>query len=84
MAVAAAGGRADRDEHRVRAGDGLVQVGAEGQPSRTRVVGDQLVEARLVDRHLALAQPSILAASLSTQTTSWPKSAKQAPDTSPT
>ena len=86
MAVAAARGRADGDED----GVGVLaplrrQVGGEGQAAFPDVVRDEIVEARLEDRHLAgLAALSIFAGSLSTQVTSWPKSAKQAPDTRPT
>jgi len=45
---------------------------------------NKLVEPGLEDRDLAPVQRRNLLSSLSTQVTWWPKSAKQAPETSPT
>ncbi len=53
MAVAAARRRADRDEHRVGLGDRALETGGEAQAPGADIGGDQIVEARLVDRHLA-------------------------------
>ena len=60
------------------------KIGREGQPPALGIGLDQRLEPRLPDRHHAGVQPVDLAASLSTQQTRWPKSAKQAPETSPT
>ncbi|MGC4039162.1 MAG: hypothetical protein QM764_24600 [Chitinophagaceae bacterium] len=60
MAVAAARGRADGDENGVRvlhAGG----FGGEGEPAFAHVAGDDLVEARFVDRHFAFVQARDLA-----------------------
>ena len=84
MAVAAPRRRADRDEHRVGLGDRRGEVGGEIEPPGFHIGGDQRVESGLEDRDLAAAKAAILSPSLSTQVTWWPKSAKQAPDTSPT
>ncbi len=84
MAVAAPRGRADGDEHRVGLAHRRSRIGGEGQPACAHVARHQLLQARLVDRHHAGLQPRDLPASLSMQVTSWPKSAKQAPDTRPT
>jgi hypothetical protein len=83
-AVAAPRRRADRDEHRIGP-RGAAEIGREGQPPRPCIGPDEIGETRLEDRHLAALEPlrSCLPA-LSTQTTSWPKSAKQAPETRPT
>ena len=75
--------RPRRTRHR-RSRTGFGKLGREGQPLLVHIAGDDLVEARLVDRHLARSRASILAGSLSMQVTTWPKSAKQAPVTSPT
>ena len=56
MAIATAGRRAHGDEDRVRIVDGRAKVVAEGQAIGANVVGDQLVEARFVDWHLACSQ----------------------------
>ena len=56
MAVAAPRGRADRDEHRVGVAHGLGQVGREGQAALAHVVGDEIGQPRLEDRHLAALQ----------------------------
>ena len=59
-AVAAARGRADRDEHRIGAGHRLRQVGGEGQALLAHVLGDERVEAGLVDRDAAVLESSDL------------------------
>src|SRR5215207_5194457 len=56
VAVAAPRGRADRDEHGVGLAHGRGQVGCESKPALADVVGHQVREARLVDRHLAAPQ----------------------------
>ena len=84
MAIAAPRRRADRDEHGVGFGDRRGQFGGEIQPLCLDVGRHQRVEPGLENRDLASLQAAILPASLSTQVTWWPKSAKQAPDTSPT
>ncbi len=85
MAVAAPRRRADGDEDGIGAGDGGAEIGGEAQAPGRGVGGDDLLQARLVDRHLAALQSrAILPASLSTQVTSTPNSEKQAPETSPT
>ena len=61
MAVAAARRRADGDEHGVGAVHRGGEIGGEGQAALLDVVGDQLVEARLVDRDLAALQALDLA-----------------------
>ncbi len=53
--------RADRDEHGVRHLDGLRRIGGEGEAPGLGVEFDELGEARLEDRHLALVQPVDLA-----------------------
>ena len=53
VAVAAPRRRADRDEHRVGGANRGRQLRAEFEPSGARVDRHQLVEPRLVDRHLA-------------------------------
>jgi len=53
MTIAAARRRADRDEHGIDALDRRGQVGREAQPAGAHIVGDQRVQARFVDRHLA-------------------------------
>ena len=56
MAVAAPRRRADGDEHGIGAlRTRLGEVGREGQPALAHVLGDEIVEPRLVDRHLACA-----------------------------
>ena len=56
MAVAAARRRADRDENRAGFGHRTLQLGRKAQAPGLHVGGDQIVEARLVDRHLAALQ----------------------------
>ena len=53
MAVAAARRRADRDEHRVGGFDRAGEIVGKFQPPGAGIGGDQVGEARLVDRHLA-------------------------------
>jgi hypothetical protein len=57
VAVAAPRRRADGDEHRLGAVERRLEVGGEGEPAGRLVDRDELVEARLVDRHLAALQP---------------------------
>ena len=83
MAVAARGG-VPTAMKTARPPGGCNKVGGEEQPLLARVLGDELVQTGLVDRHLAARRAAILSASLSTQVTTWPKSAKQAPETRPT
>ena len=61
MAVAAPRGRADRDEHRLGVGDRGGEIGREGQALLAHVAGDEILQARLVDRHDAPAQRRDLA-----------------------
>ena len=61
MAIAAPAGRADRDEHGVRALDPFGQVGGEGQAPGLDVRRDQLGQPRLIDRHDILVQQLDLA-----------------------
>ena len=61
MAVAAARWRPDRDEDRIRLAHRLAQILGEGEPSRLDIVGDELGEAGLEDRHLAPLQGRDLA-----------------------
>src|SRR5690606_2357211 len=56
MAVALAGGSADGDEDDIGLGNRTGQVGGEAQPAGRRIPGDDLVEAGLVDRHLAAVE----------------------------
>ena len=56
MAVAAPRRRADGDEDGVGGLGRLGQVGGEEEPLLAHVLGNQLGEARLVDRHLASRQ----------------------------
>ena len=61
------------------------QVGRERQPLFVLVAPNHLLEARLVDRHLARRRSiAIFDSSLSTHTTVFPFSARQAPRTRPT
>jgi hypothetical protein len=76
--------RADRDECGAGCSDRRGQVGRDIQPLGLDVGRHQRIQPRLKDRDVAAVQTSILPASLSTHLTLWPKSAKQAPDTSPT
>ena len=61
VAVAAARRRADRDEDRIGRGHRRLQLGRKAQPPGLNVGGDQIVEAGLVDRHLAALQRRDLA-----------------------
>ncbi len=61
VAVAAAARRSDRDEDGGRVLHRALEVGGKGQPFALRVAGDQRIEARLVDRDFAAAQPCDLA-----------------------
>jgi hypothetical protein len=64
---------------------GFGQIAGEGQPPGLDVSAHQVVKPRFIDRDLARVRASsILAGSRSTHTTSWPKSEKQTPETSPT
>ena len=85
MAVAAPRRGADRDEHRVGAGDRAFQIGREAEPPGRGVARHQLVEPGLV-RSGSRRRDSraILPASLSTQVTDTPNSEKHAPETRPT
>ena len=56
VAVAAARGRADGDEDRLGGLGGLHQAGREEQPLLAHVLGNELREARLEDRHLAAGE----------------------------
>ena len=55
-AVAAARRRADRDEHRVGGFHRAGEIAGEFQPAGAGIGGDQVVQARLVDRHLTARQ----------------------------
>ena len=61
MSVAAARRRADRDEDGIGLADRALQIGGERQPVLRGIARDQLLQAGLVDRHLALAQARDLA-----------------------
>ena len=54
--IAAARGRTNRDEHRISCGNRASEFRREFQPARARIVGDQVIKAGLIDRHLAAAQ----------------------------
>ena len=56
MPVAAARRRTDRNEYRIGLGHRAAEFRREFQPAGTRVDRDQIVEARLIDRHLAARQ----------------------------
>ena len=56
MPVAAAGRRADRDEDGVGAGHGFLEIVGEDEAPGAAIGVDDLVEARLEDRNLALLQ----------------------------
>ena len=56
MAVAAPRRRADGDEDRLGALHAFGQIGGEGEPAGRDVARDELVEARLEDRHDAPLQ----------------------------
>ena len=56
VAVAAAGRRADGDEHRFHAGDRFREIVAEAQPPSGDIVGHELIETGLVDRNPPLAE----------------------------
>ena len=56
MAVAAAHRRADREEDDVGLGDRGTELVGEQQAPSLHVAGEQIVEARLVDRRLAASQ----------------------------
>ena len=56
IAVAAARRRADGDEDGVGLGCGRREVGCEGEPSGIDVLGDEIGETWLVNRHLAVLQ----------------------------
>jgi hypothetical protein len=56
----------------------------ERQATLLGIFRDEIVEPGVEDGDVPLRNASILDASLSTQVTTWPKSAKHAPDTSPT
>jgi hypothetical protein len=55
MAVAAARGRADCDEHGIGLGNRSGQIGGEIEPLLPRVPDDKTVEVRLEYGHFALA-----------------------------
>jgi hypothetical protein len=57
MAVAAPRRCADGNEHGVRAVERRLEVGGERQAASRLVDRNELIEARLVDRHLAALQP---------------------------
>ncbi len=61
VAVAAAAGGADSDEHRVRALYPFGKAGGEAEAARFHIGFDQCIEAWLVDRHLAFMQAVDLA-----------------------
>jgi hypothetical protein len=69
MAIAAAGWRADGDEHRIGVTNGFRRVGREEQALFLDILRNQIIETWLVDRHDAGFSFSILEASLSTQVT---------------
>src|SRR4051812_44989520 len=56
MAVAASCGRADADEHDIGRGHRAGEVGRERQPAGGDILGNKLVEPRLVDRDPAGVQ----------------------------
>lgn len=61
MAVATARGRVDRDEDGIGCRDRPGKLGGEGEPPGADIVGDEIVEAGLVDRDLATLQGGDLA-----------------------
>ena len=56
MTVAAAAGRAHRDEHGLGAGHRALQVGGERQAARLGVGRHDIVQPRFIDRDAAAAQ----------------------------
>ena len=60
IAVAATGRSADRDEDRLCVRHRCRQIRREGQPAIAHVLGDDLLQAGLVDRHDALFEPGDL------------------------
>ncbi len=83
-AVAAPGWGTDGDEDRIGLGDGPREVGVKESRFASvllRTSSDRPGSKIGISPCFSAA---ILLSILSTQTTSWPKSAKQAPDTSPT
>ena len=56
MAIAAPGWRADREENRIRPGDGGFQIGGEAKPAGFDIFRDQLIKPRLIDRHAPFMQ----------------------------
>jgi hypothetical protein len=75
VAVAATRRRADGDENDLGVGDSRRDGDRELEPPVAGVLGDEISPR---------PRAAILSASWSTQVTSWPKSANEAPDTSPT
>ena len=57
MAVAAPARRSDGDKDDVGFGNGLFEIGREGQAARSDIARHKVVETRLVDRHFAPAKP---------------------------
>ena len=84
MAVAAPRRRADRDEHYVGALDRGADFRREGKPPHFGILGDERFEVRLEDRYFAALEIRDLAFILVDADDLWPKSARQAPETSPT
>jgi hypothetical protein len=78
------GRRADGDEDQVAVSHARGGVGGEAQAAGGMVGLDHRGQAGLVDRDDPASSPATLAASTSTQTTSWPTSARQVPLTRPT
>jgi hypothetical protein len=56
VAIAATGRRADRDEHRLGTANRGSKIGGEGEPAGSDVFRHHLVQARLIDRHVAFVQ----------------------------
>src|SRR5437660_6203734 len=56
MAVTAPRRRPHGNEHRVGSGHRRLEIAREAQPSGCHVAGDEVVEPRLIDRHLAARQ----------------------------
>ena len=80
----AARGRTDAHEHDVRLGQRVRELRRDAETGRRARRCDELVEPRLDHRAPPRSSSSTLARSMSTPTTEWPSSARQAAVTAPT
>ncbi len=79
-----AGGGAYGDQNHVGLGHGILEVLGEDQAAGLPIGSNDGLESLLIDRDLPLSSIATFRASRSTQVTSYPKSEKQAAETSPT